>query len=236
MLGMDDTTRARYGLLRRLTALGAVAAKGLPALRAALYGARLGAGARLDAAVVERLGVSVLRSGASALVHDPLGVMVRGRDGLALRFSAATGVGAVAHEATITALRHLSVRSALAGLGRATMQGAAAGAVIDGVAGAVEAGVRAQRGDISVRTAAIYAGKRAARGALSGAAGVAAAGAASAALAATGITIVGAPVVLPIVVMVAAGSVASRRLDKLLGTDRAPEDAAIPVPSLPGRS
>jgi hypothetical protein len=40
----------------RARSLG-LAAKGLPAVRAALHGARLGAGAALDAKIVERLGI-----------------------------------------------------------------------------------------------------------------------------------------------------------------------------------
>jgi hypothetical protein len=89
--------------------------------------------------------------------------------------------------------------------------------VVDGVFGVVE-GVKAVRaGTLSRREAAVLVGKRTARGAVAGAGGVAVAGAASALVAATGLAIGGAPVVVPLVAMAAAGVAISKGFDRLFG-------------------
>jgi CO dehydrogenase/acetyl-CoA synthase alpha subunit len=64
-----------------------------------------------------------------------------------------------------------------------------------------------------------------ARGAAVGGVSVLAAGAASAAVAATGVAVVGAPIVVPIVSMVTVGALVGREIDRRL---------APPPPALPG--
>jgi hypothetical protein len=102
------------------------------------------------------------------------------------------------------------------GIGRAALGGAAAGAVLDGVATGVWALRGVRRGSVTRAAAMRKVGKHMARGALSGAAGVAAAGAVSFGMAATGLTVAG-PVVLPIAAMVAMSAVASSTFDRLFG-------------------
>lgn len=230
-------TLSREALKKTAHAASSVAAKGLPAVRAALYGARLGAGQTLDASVIERLGVIVARAAlplggvgpkvGAALplatiepVGEALGVALRAKDGIGLHLGAGGRVRAVASEGAIEAARRLTTRGALAGIGRAASHGAIAGAVVDGAFAAIEAGAAFRRGEIDLEGAARHAGTGAARGALSGAAGVAAAGAASALLAATGLAVSGAPVVVPIVAMMAAGTLVSRRFDRFVAERR----------------
>ena len=196
-------------------ALG-VAARGLPAIRAALHGARIGAGAAFSPALVKRLGVEVVNDLPSAAQEGAKQMMVLGKDGVALRMSAVGGVGAVVSESAVRSVGMSTTRAALMGVGRAVRQGAVAGAVVDGVFGVVE-GVRAVRaGTLTKKGAAKLAGKRAARGAVAGAGGVAAAGAASAMVAAAGLSI-GAPVVIPFIAMAATGVAISKGFDKLFG-------------------
>lgn len=186
-------------------------------MRAALHGARLGAGAALDAKIVERLGIGVVHDLPATAREGARALMVVGRDGVALRLAGASGVEATASASAIRAIATSSTRAAFAGVARAARQGALAGALVDGMFGAVE-GLRATRaGQMSVRSAATLTAKRAARGATAGAAGVVAAGAASAVIAATGIAIAGAPIVVPLVTMAAAGAAVSHGFDKLFG-------------------
>ncbi|HTJ81149.1 MAG TPA: hypothetical protein VL400_05475 [Polyangiaceae bacterium] len=219
-------------------ALG-IAAKGLPAVRAALWGARLGAGRALDKATIERLGVEVVRDvssaakaeavGAAAAIAtaEPLGVaglartgartaVIMGKDGVALKLTPLGTPSAVVSEGAVQTVARATTRTAFAGVARAARQGAVAGAVIDGAFGAVEA-VRAVRaGKLERKEGVMLVGKRAARGAVVGGAGVAAAAVASAAVAATGIGI-GAPVLVPLVAMAAAGVAVTRGFDRVFG-------------------
>jgi hypothetical protein len=198
------------------TALG-IATRGLPAIRAALHGARLGAGIAFGSSVIERLGVKVVRDLPETASLASRAMTVHGKDGISLRLTALGGAAVTVSESTVQAVARGTARTALTGIGRAARQGALAGAAVDGLLGVVE-GVRGlQSGKLTRGQAAWLAGKRAARGAVSGAGGVAAAGAASAVLAATGISIAGAPIVVPIVVMTAAGLAISRGFDKAFG-------------------
>lgn len=198
------------------SALG-VATKGLPALRAALHGARLGAGAALDSKVIERLGIRVVRDLPITPEAGARALMVVGKDGVAMNMAGRIGVAASATESTIRTIARSSTTTALSGVLRATRQGAVAGAVVDAAFGVVEGAKAIREGSMTPKGAAGLVAKRAARGATSGAAGVAAAGAASAVVAATGLAFAGAPIVVPIVTMVAAGALVSRGFDRVFG-------------------
>jgi hypothetical protein len=194
-----------------------LAAKGLPAIRAALWGARIGAGAGLQREVIERLGVEVAQELPAIAKVGGRGAMVLGKDGVAVRLTRGGGVGAVVTESSVNAIARSTTRTAFAGVARAARSGALFGALIDGGFGAVEAIREMRNNGLTRRDAAILVGKRTARGAVVGGASVAAAGAASAVIAATGLTIVGAPVVVPLVAMAAGGVVASRGFDRVFG-------------------
>ncbi|MFO0546886.1 MAG: hypothetical protein U0271_00795 [Polyangiaceae bacterium] len=239
---MDAPHLLTRSLLQAVENAAGLAAKGIPAIRAALYGARLGAGAKLDAAVIERLGVRVVRSlrAAPAVATDTVAqaatasaraLAIETRDGLSLGVGGARLGQATVTDSAIAAARGLTVRGALVGLGRAASHGAAVGALVDGAIGAVEAGLAVSRGRLTRGEALAFAGKRAARGAASGAAGVAAAGAASALVAAAGISVAGAPFVVPLVAMVAVGTVVSRKVDGVLGTAEPASEWRLPNPS-----
>jgi len=118
----------------------------------------------------------------------------------------------------VQAMARTTARGAMAGIGRAAFGGAAAGALVDGGLAGVHAVGAFRRGEINPRQAVRKIGIYAARGAVAGAAGVAAAGVVSAGIAATGFTLVGAPVAIPIVTMVAVGAVASKYFDRRFGT------------------
>lgn len=241
-------TLSREALKQTAHAASSVAVKGLPAIRAALYGARLGAGKALDASVLERLGVTVARAalptantvgviGTTARagiepVGAALGVALHAKDGVALRLGAGGSIRAVASEGAVVAARGLTARGALAGIGRAATHGAIAGAIVDGAFAAIEAGAAVRSGAMSLEQAAIHTGTCTARGAVAGAAGVAAAGAAAALIAATGVAVAGAPVVVPIVAMMATGTLVSRKFDRMLAKRRATHTpAALGEPS-----
>ncbi len=194
-----------------------VATKGLPAVRAALWGARIGAGTALDVATVERLGVEVVREAPSLAKTGVRTAMILGKDGVAVKLGPGGGVTAVVTESSVRSVARATTRTAFAGVARAARQGAVAGAIVDGAFGAVEA-IRAVRdGQMSRREGVMLAGKRTARGAVVGGASVAAAGAASAVLAATGIAVAGAPIIVPLVTMAAAGVVVTKGFDRLFG-------------------
>ncbi len=217
-----------------------IALKGVPAVRAALHGARLGAGASFGPAVIESLGLRVLpqsaravadslgrHAGEAAVVLKRGGAVVRagvhefvlhGGEGVTLRVSPRGGAMASVSRETVRAMGRTTVRGAVAGIGRAAFGGAAAGAVVDGGM-ASYAAVRAfRRGEINQRQAMRSVGLHAARGAVSGAAGVAAAGIVAAGLAATGVTILAAPVAIPIATMIAVGAAVSQLFDRRFGT------------------
>jgi hypothetical protein len=204
---LADSARAAVG----------IATKGLPAIRAALWGARIGAGKALDAATVERLGVEVVSEVPALAKTGVRTAMMLGKDGVAVKLGPGGGVSAVVTESSVRQVARATTRTAFAGVARAARQGAVAGALVDGAFGAVEA-IRAVRGgQLSTREGLILAGKRTARGAVVGGASVAAAGAASAVIAATGIAVAGAPIIVPLVTMAAAGVVVTRGFDRLFG-------------------
>jgi hypothetical protein len=203
-------------------------AKGIPALRAAVNGARIGAGAAFGAATLERLGIAVAAEAGPAvraLVPGPLAIALRSKDGLGLRVTALGGVSAGVTSRAVEAMRAVPLSRAALGVGRAGAQGAIAGALIDGTIAAVHAVKAVRSGEMTERDGVVYAATRMARGAAVGGVSVLAAGAASAAVAATGVAVVGAPVVVPIVTMVAVGALVGREIDKRL---------APPPPALPG--
>jgi len=208
-----------------------VALKGLPAIRAALWGARIGAGALFDRAVVGRLGIEVAEELPAVATVGARSAMVLGRDGVAVRLTKGAGVAAVVTEGSVGAIATSTTRSAFFGLAKAARQGAVAGALIDGGFGVFEAvrGMRANQ--LTRRGAAMLVGKRAARGAVAGGAGVAAAGAASALIAVTGISLVGAPIVFPLVTMAAVGLAASHGFDRLFPDAKGPtpQDSVSPI-------
>ena len=217
-----------------------VAAKGLPAMRAAMHGARLGAGKAFSPAVIEALGVSVVPmtakalatsigrgAGEAAIVLERGGsvvkagmreLVVHGKEGMTLRVSPTGGAVATVSGEAVLAMARTGVRGAVRGIGRAALGGAAAGALVDAGFAGLDAARELQRGEIGRRAAAKKVGLHAARGAVSGVAGVAAAGIVSAGIAATGLTIVGAPVAIPIATMVAAGAMTSKWFDRRFGT------------------
>jgi hypothetical protein len=221
----------REALVGLVGSFASVVARGLPALRAAINGARVGAGKAFNAATVESLGIAVIASDASqklqAIVPGPLAVAVKSKDGLALRVTALGGVSAGVTESAVAAMSRVPVRQALMGVGKATAQGALAGALVDGALAAFHASKAVKAGEMSTREGAIFTAQRVGRGAAVGGAGVLAAGAASAAVAASGLAVMGAPVVVPLVTMVAVGTVVGRQIDKLLTS---------PERSLPGHS
>ena len=209
-------------------------------MRAAIHGARLGAGAAFSPAVIERLGLRVLpqsarmmaaslgrNAGEAALVMRRGGSVMRagmrelvmhGREGLTLRVSPSGGAVASVSNDAVRAMARTTVRGAISGIGRAAFGGAAAGALVDGGLAGIEAVRAYQRGEINPRQGVRRVGLYAARGAVAGAAGVAAAGVVSAGIAATGFVIVGAPIAIPIATMVAAGAAASKLFDQRFGT------------------
>ncbi len=213
-------------VLSALQSAAALATRGVPAIRAAIHGARLGAGARFARSTVEKLGVHVATAEALTPVAADLakatGVTALREVGVAsagisLKVSRFGTVTATVSEELVQAAAKTTVRGALATIGRATALGALGGAAVDAAwAGfAMIPGLRA--GTVDRRTAAMHIGKRAARGAVSGAASVAAAGAVSAVVAATGITLVGTPVVVPLAAMIAAGALVARAFDRRFG-------------------
>jgi hypothetical protein len=207
---------------------------GVPAIRAALHGARIGAGRAFGPVVVRKLGVDVLPGAARALgdaIANATGeaglVITRGghvlrtgarelilhtRGGVQLRVTP-SGARAAASESLVRDIARGSARAAWRGIGRATVYGAAAGAVLDGVAAGTNAYRAVQRGEMDGASALRHVGVHAARGAVVGATGVAAAGAVSVVVAASGLTLLGAPVVLPLATMVTAGALAGRAFD-----------------------
>jgi len=197
-----------------------VAAKGLPAVRAAIWGAKLGAGKRFGVSTVEKLGVQVVAEeaslGARALaITGARTAMIVGKDGVTIGLKPGGAATAAVTESSVRAVARATSRTALAGVARAARQGAVAGALVDGAFGAVEAARAVRAGDLTPKEGMMLAGKRAARGAVVGGVSVAAAGAVSAAIAASGIAVAGAPVIVPLVTMAAAGVVVTRGLDRL---------------------
>jgi hypothetical protein len=216
-------------LTKALQTAAALATRGIPAIRAAISGARLGAGARFAASTLETLGIRVVSSPTTAQAPVEaimsaaggaplLSIVAVRRSGIALRLLPTGGVAATVSEEIVSAAARSTVRGALMTIGRATAIGAFGGAAIDAVlAGiAVAPGLRAKT--VTGREAAMRIGKRALRGAVAGGAGVVAAGAVSAAVAATGLTLASAPVVVPLVAMVGVGAYASRVFDRRFGT------------------
>jgi hypothetical protein len=209
-------------------------------VRAAIHGARLGAGRAFSPAVIEALGMKVipesaravaaslgrnageaaivLKSGRGLVKAGMKELVVHAREGVTLRVSPTGGAVASVSGEAVQALARTSVRGAVRGIGRAALGGAAAGALVDAGFASVEAVRAVQRGEMNRGTAVRRVGLYATRGAVAGAAGVAAAGVVSAGIAATGLTIVGAPVAIPIATMVAAGTVASKWFDRRYGT------------------
>lgn len=282
--GLPETERASASSLLPTTfagrtkmaarAFGAVVFKGVPAMRAALHGARLGAGTKLSARVIEKLGVAVIprsaasvasevaqRAGEFALVVQRRGAVLRAGarefalhapEGLTLRVTReGSALATLTHDAVHT-LAGQSTRAALRGVGRAALQGAAAGALFDGAFATYEV-LRAQQDDARVdsatddsseekqerpfggraptrREAAEYVALRVARGAVAGGVGVAAAGAVSAGVALTGVTVAGLPVALPIATMVGAGMLAERIFDRIVAP-RARRRLTAPKPA-----
>lgn len=188
--------------------------RGIPAIRSGVFGARLGAGAAFARSTVERLGIRVGAGEAAALATTGAAIE---RGGVALSVSKTGAVAVSVSEGVVSAAARASVRTALAQVGRATAMGALGGAAVDAVIAGVEVVPALRAGTMDRADAAKAVGKRALRGAAAGAAGVAAAGAASAVVAATGITLAGAPVVVPLVAMVAAGAWVGKVVEKRLG-------------------
>lgn len=219
-------------------AVASLAARGVPAVRSAVHGARIGAGADFARATVERLGVTVAapsaRSAASSVGAAATSALVKGdlgvaRGGVALRMTPTGAVAASVTEELVASAARATTRGALAQIGRATAVGALGGAALDAAFAGLEILPRLRDGSLDRAAAAMHVGKRAARGAAAGAAGVAAAGAVSAVVAATGVTLAGAPVVVPLAAMVAAGALASRAFDRRFGaqTPAAKEPAIV---------
>ena len=228
-----------------------VAFKGLPAMRAAMHGARIGAGSAFTASVVERLGMTIAPEAAHALgvavaraagvpgiVLQRGGMMLRAgarevamhtKEGLSLTVSA-NGAKAAATRGAVAAIAKTTVRGALVGVGRAAFQGAAAGAVLDGAIGGFTAFRAVQNGEMDRNAAVKFVGMSVARGAVIGGVGVAAAAAISAGIAATGFSIIGAPVVIPLATMVTAGAFAGRVFDRVVRRRRVETVSAMPLP------
>jgi hypothetical protein len=194
-----------------------VAAKGIPAIRAALYGARLGAGKAI-APALERMGIKIADSVSREIVKDGArSLAIQSAEGIALEVSQTGGIAASASRSAVHAAANSTVKGALLGIGKAARQGAFAGAAVDTAFAGIDVVRGLRNGTMDRSAAAKLLGKRAVRGAVSGGAGVAAAGAASAAIAATGVSILGAPVVIPVVTMVAAGIVVQKTFDRVFG-------------------
>jgi hypothetical protein len=215
-----------------------MAMTGVPAVRAALHGARLGAGPGFALEVVERLGISVLPAPAQLVAKGLLQggkalgvalarrgavlraeaqrVILQTRDGVQLTVAPGGAVTASAAEDTVRSIARGSTRAALSGIGRAAMQGAVAGAALDGGLALLGAWRGMQSGALTGRQAGVRVLLGASRGAVAGAVGVATAGLVSAGVAFAGITVAGAPFVLPIVTMAGAGALASRAFDRVV--------------------
>ncbi|MDP3276133.1 MAG: hypothetical protein Q8Q09_13120 [Deltaproteobacteria bacterium] len=213
-----------------------VALMGIPAVRAALHGARLGAGTALTSEVIERLGIAVLPAPAQliarGIIHGKkqLGVVFSRRggvlraearrvvmhtaDGLTLSVSPGGEIAASTSADAVRSLARSSTRAALKGLGRAAVRGAAAGAVIDGSLAALGAWRAHRAGTLDGGQVRTRIALGTARGALAGAVGVGAAGVVSAGVALTGLSIAGAPFVLPLVTMAAASTLVGRVFDR----------------------
>lgn len=229
-----------------------VAMTGVPAVRAALHGARIGAGPHFAVEVIERLGISVLPAPAQLVAKGLLkggkslgvalarkGAVVRAEaqrvvlhtgDGVQLTVAPGGSVAASAAEDTVRSIARGSARAALRGIGRAAMQGAVAGAVLDGGIAAIGAWRGVRKGTLTQRDAGVHVLLGASRGAVAGAVGVTAAGLVSAGVAFTGLTLAGAPIVLPIVTMAGAGALAGRAFDRVVAERitlrlNAPKDA-----------
>jgi hypothetical protein len=211
---------------------------GVPAVRAALHGARLGAGPGFASDVIERLGISVLplpaqlvakgllrggktlgvalgRRGA-VLRAEAQRVVLHSRDGVQLTVAPGGSIAASASEDAVRAIAKSTSRAALRGIGRAAAQGAIAGAVLDGGIAAWSAVRSVRKGALSPQDAGVRVLLSASRGAVAGAAGVTAAGLVSAGVAFTGLTIAGAPFVLPIVTMAGASSLVGWAFDRVV--------------------
>jgi hypothetical protein len=149
----------------------------------------------------------------TALVRGAPSLIVE-HGGASLEIGTHGQVAARVSEATLRTIAASTVRGALSQIGRATLRGAAAGAAIDALWSGLGLIGEVRNGSITKDAAARRVAKRAGRGAVAGAAGVAAASGTSALLAATGLGIFGAPVVVPLVAMATASSLAMRAFDR----------------------
>ncbi len=214
---MNVLSTAR-GAARLAKAAVDLAAFGVPSIRGALFGARVGAGARFGSKVLERLGISVGESVAQA-ASGALPSLAVVRDGITVELAQSGSVNARVSHAAVAAARTATIGRAMANVGRATMQGAGAGAILDAAAASVNVVSRVRAGHLATSEATRIVLKHAIRGAVAGAAGVAAASGTSAVLAATGLGVLGAPVVIPLVVMVSASRLAMRAFDHRFGVE-----------------
>ncbi|MBL8681328.1 MAG: hypothetical protein JNK05_19275 [Myxococcales bacterium] len=236
MAAREGVTRLVIGAAKLGRDAARVAMTGVPAVRAALHGARLGAGPGFTAEVVERLGIAILPAPAQVIAKGLLKggkavgvalarkgavvraeaqrVVVHSRDGVQLTVAPGGAVAASASEETVRAIARSTAKTAMKGIGRAALQGAVAGAVLDGGLAAIGAWRGVRSGSLTGRDAGVRVLLGASRGAVAGAAGVAAAGVVSAAVAFTGITIAGAPIVLPIVTMAGTSALVGRAFDR----------------------
>lgn len=216
-------------LLKAIHSAASMAARGVPAVQAAIHGARIGAGKRFAASTLETLGFKVAPLAAlaaakpiqSSLIVDGAVPALRldqiTRKGISLGLSPAGGMTATVSQELVTAAAGTTVRTALMNAGRATAVGALGGAAIDVALAGLEVLPLLRGGKITGQAAARRIGKRALRGAASGGAGVAAAALVSAGIAASGLTMAAAPVVIPFVGMMAVGTLVSRAFDKRWG-------------------
>ncbi|MFO0612317.1 MAG: hypothetical protein U0414_07010 [Polyangiaceae bacterium] len=216
-------------ILKALHSAASMAARGVPAVQAAIHGARIGA-RRFAASTLETLGIKVAPVAAVALrpmdssivAAEGVAPMIRldsiARKGIALGVSPTGGMSATVSQEIVTAAANTTVRGALMNVGRATAVGALGGAAIDVALATLEVVPLVRGNKITRDAAARRVGKRALRGAASGAAGVAAAAIVSAGVAASGLTIAAAPVVVPFVGMMAVGTLVSRAFDRKFGT------------------
>ncbi len=211
-------------------------AKGLPALRAAMHGARLGVGRAGLTDALQRMGIAVLpraaSSGPTAIVAGTAvpamtlaaaghvvragadAVVLHARDGVSLGVGASGRTIASASTEMVGALGRLAPRGAFAAIGRSTLGGAAAGAVLEAVVASIGIVRSVRRGERSRMDGVRAIGMHAVRGAVSGGVGVASAGVVAAGVAAAGISAAGAPVALPLVTMILAGGAAARWFDR----------------------
>lgn len=214
--------------LKAVHSAASMAARGVPAIQAAIHGARLGAGRTFAATTLQTLGIRVaplaaaLKPVESSIVAaenalPALRVDSITRKGISLGVSSTGGMTATVSQELVTAAAGTTVRTALLNVGRATAVGALGGAAIDVALASFEVLPLVRAGKITRDVAAKRVGKRALRGAASGAAGVAAAALVSAGVAASGLTLAAAPVVIPFVGMMAAGTLVSRAFDKRFG-------------------